>query len=172
MSREGLLRKAGAGWAAYSPSFHEYLRSLDDARKSDDWKLWERTETGVRAALSAALQSAYGDDWVMRLEESHKRIVSACKRRRKHPESHASASDNLLNYSLSDDLPKIMSVYWEQVEPFFSHGKDDWLERLVFVGEVRVKLAHHRHADLSAQDLERFRFTCREILKWLADRPA
>ena len=71
-----------------------------------------------------------------------------------------------------DDLPKIMSVYWEQVEPFFSHGKDDWLERLAFVGEVRVNLAHHRHADLSAQDLGRLRFTCREILKWLADRQA
>lgn len=171
MSREGLLRKAGAGWAAYSPSFHEYLRALDNAHKSDDWKLWERTETGVRVALSGALRSAYGDEWVTRLEESHQRIVVACRRRRKHPESRASASDNILDYSLSDDLPKIMSVYWDQVEPFFGHGKDDWLERLAFVGEVRVKLAHHRHADLSGQDLERFRFTCREILKWLADRP-
>jgi hypothetical protein len=172
MAREGIVRKTASGWSAYSKSFHDYLHALERSRDSNDWQLWERTETALRSALRSALKSAYGKEWVIRLEESQKRIIDECRRRRRHRGMESALGDDLLDYTQPDELLKIMLMHWEQVASTLGHEKDDWRIRLELASKVRVSLAHHRRAELSGQDIQEFRLTCQEILQWLATATA
>lgn len=173
LAQEGIIKKTGDGWAAYSESFQAYLSRLEDTLTSDNHMLWPKTEVGLRAALTTALECAYGDSWQLTLAESQPRIVRNCvNRRARVPGLLRDAGDgDLLDYSNPADLRDIMMVHWHQIAPRFGHSKEEWLTRLDFVTMMRTPLAHSRRAEMSPQNLERFRITCREILKWLAEQP-
>ena len=127
--------------------------------------LWPKTEVGLRAALTAGLLYSYGDRWQSALADSHPRLVRECERRRSHvPETD---DEDLLDYTYPDDLLTILKTYWHQVEPFFGHSRQEWETRLEFLKRMRTPLSHSRRSKMSPQDLEKFRVTCLEILKWL-----
>lgn len=168
LAQEGIIKETAEGWMAYSESFHQYLSRQEEALTSDSHMLWPKTEVGLRSALAAALESAYGPSWQSTLEESQSRIVRNCERRRAHdPGARTGDGGNLLDYTVPAELLQIMMVHWGQVEPVFGHDKGEWRTRLEFVAKARTPLAHSRRGSMPPQDLERFRSTCQEILRWL-----
>lgn len=84
--------------------------------------------------------------------------------------------DNLLEYAYPKDLLAIMMRHWEQVEPVFRHGEEEWRQRIELIAKVRNPMAHNRRAGTSPALMEQFRAACREILDWLpahaASQPA
>jgi hypothetical protein len=170
MAQEGIIKKTDDGWTAYSESFQQYLGRLEDTLTSESHMLWPKTEVGLRAALTTALEAAYGDGWQARLRESQPRLVRECEGRRAHVPDISGG--NLLDYTQPGELLSIMMMHWAQIEPFFGHGREEWRARLEFVKKMRVPLAHSRRAEMSPQNLEEFRVTCQEMLRWLAAAPA
>lgn len=169
MAQEGIIKNTDSGWAAYSESFQQYLSRLEDTLTSESHMLWPKTEVALRAALTEALESAYGGGWPAELAESQPRLVAECERRRSHlPDT---SDGNLLDYTQPGELLSIIMMHWDQVEPFFGHDKEEWRTHLEFAKKMRVPLAHSRRAEMSAQNLERFRVTCQEILRWLEKAP-
>ncbi|MGO9782196.1 MAG: AAA family ATPase [Streptosporangiaceae bacterium] len=173
LSREGIIKPTKDGWVAYSESFRQYLGQLEDTLVSEDHVLWRRTEIRLRTVLAAALESAYPDGWENRLRESQPRIVRNCEsRRRAHvPQTSGVPDDNLLDYTQPAELLDILMEHWDQAEPLFGHRKEEWRTRLEFAARMRVPLMHSRRTGMTTQDLEHFRGTCQEILKWLAPSP-
>jgi hypothetical protein len=170
MAREGILKKADDGWAAFSESFHQYLSLLEGTRTSDNWRLWQRTETGLRTALATALESAYGDLWQIKLKDSQPRLIQKCEDRREHARRafpDLAPDDNLLEYTYPQDLLDIMMMHWDQVAPAFGHSKEDWRQRVELVAKMRTPVAHNRRTGTSPLSTEQFRSACREILEWL-----
>ena len=107
MAREGIIKETDDGWAAYFEGFHQYLGLLEGTRTSDNWRLWQRTETGLRATLAIALKTAYGDLWQVELAESQARLAAECEDRREHGRSvygEPAPDDNLLEYAYPADL--------------------------------------------------------------------
>lgn len=165
LAQEGIIKESGDGWTAYSESFQQYLSRLEDSLATESHILWPMTEVGLRGALTAGLRHSYGDRWQSALADSHPRLVRECERRRSHvPGTH---DEDLLDYTYPDDLLTILKTYWHQVEPFFGHSRQEWEARLEFVKHMRTPLSHSRRSKMSPQDLEKFRVTCLEILKWL-----
>jgi hypothetical protein len=169
MSREGIIKSSDDGWAAFSESFGQYLLLLEDTRTSDDWRLWHRTETGLRAALTSALKSAYGDSWLVTLADSQPRLIGECQKRQDRDRAFGEMTedDSLLDYTYPGDLLKVMMLHWQQVEPFFKRDKQYWHERIELMAKVRNPMAHNRNAGTSPVLMEQFRAACREILEWL-----
>lgn len=170
MASEGIIKETDDGWAAFSKSFHQYLSLLENARTSDNWKLWERTETALRAALTAALDGAYGDLWPVKLKESQAGLVNNCESRREHAARafpDLAWDENLLDYTYPKDLLDIMMMHWDQVAPVFGQDKGDWRSRIELVSKMRTPMAHNRRAGTSPLRMEQFRSACQEILDWL-----
>ncbi|UWZ36188.1 AAA family ATPase [Dactylosporangium roseum] len=169
MAREGIIKPTNDGWAAFSESFGQYLLLLEDTRTSDDWQLWHRTETGLRAALTSALESAYGESWRVTLADSQSRLVRECQKRQERDRAFGEVTDedSLLDYTHPRELLQVMMLHWQQVEPFFGHDKQDWHQRLELIAKVRNPMAHNRNAGTSPALMEHFRAACRDILDWL-----
>lgn len=169
MAREGIIKPTDEGWAAFSESFGQYLLLLEDTRTSDNWRLWHRTETGLRATLTSALDRAYGESWRATLEDSQSRLVRECQKRQERDRAFGEVTDDdsLLDYTHPRELLQIMMLHWEQVKPFFGHSKQDWRQRIELIAKVRNPMAHNRRAGTSPALMEQFRAACREILDWL-----
>lgn len=168
LRREGIIRETDYGWAAFSENFQQYLALLE--RKVDDWPLWQKTETGLRDALAAALQAAYGDDWPIAVAQTHKRIVEDCDLRRTRTPSgfgELVPGDNFLEYAYPQELLSIMMMYWDRLAAIFGRDRDEWRLRIELVASVRTPMAHNRRSVITPQEMENFRKTCREILEWL-----
>jgi hypothetical protein len=178
MVGEGIIKQTDDGWAAFSESFSQYLLLLEGTRTSDNWQLWHRTETGLRAALTSALEQAYGETWRTRLAQSQKKLVLDCQTRQARDRAFGDVTtdDDLLEYALPKDLLAIMMMHWDHIEPVFGHGKEEWRQRVELIAKVRNPMAHNRRAAASPALMEQFRAVCREILDWLAataaDQPA
>lgn len=176
MANEGIIKTTDAGWSAFSENFGQYLLSLEDTRKSDDWRLWHQTETRLRATLTLALEQAYGEKWQAVLAESQRKIIRDCKTRQLRDGALSGETDDddslLLDYSTPGELLEIMKRHWEQVEPVFGQGKDDWEQRIKLILKVRNPMAHNRRAGTTPTLMEKFRDACGDILKWLPEDPA
>ena len=158
---------------AFSESFSQYLLLLEDTRTSDDWRLWHRTETGLRAALSSALEHAYGGTWPITLAESQKKLVVDCQTRQDRDRAFGdTVSDDglLLEYAYPKDSLAIMMRHWAQVEPVFGDCKEEWRQKIELIAKVRTPMAHNRRAGTSPALMKQFRETCREILGLAARR--
>ena len=168
---EGIIRSTEAGWEGFSENFHEYLGLLE--RTSDDWPLWQQTETRLRTALSTALEAAYGEVWQIKLEESQKRIVTECAGRRDRARrgfGELAPDDDLLEYAYPQELLEIIMMHWDQLAPFLGRSKDDWKERLQLIARVRTPMAHNRRSGTSPLLMEQFREYCQEVLAWLPEQ--
>ena len=174
MADARIIKQTDRGWAAFSESFSQYLLLLEDTRTSDNWLLWHRTETGLRAALTVALERAYGETWPTRLAESQKKLVDACRTRQQRDRSFGDAvtDDSLLDYAYPKDLLAIMKMHWAQVKPVFGHSKDAWEHHVELIAKVRTPMAHNRQAGTTPALMEKFRTVCQEILDWLPDTAA
>ncbi|KHD75597.1 hypothetical protein MB27_21445 [Actinoplanes utahensis] len=170
MSREGIIKPTDDGWTAFSESFGQYLLSLEDTRASDDWRLWRRTEIGLRAALSSALENAYGDAWPVTLADSQSRLVGEWRKRQERDRAFGEATDagSLLDYTHPRELLQVMVLHWQQVEPYFGRAEAEWRQRIELIAKVRNPMAHNRNAGTSPTLMEHFRIACRDILHWLA----
>lgn len=169
MAREGIIKQADDGWAAFSENFSQYLLLLDVTRTSDNWRLWHQTETGLRATLTSALEQAYGTTWRTTLADSQSRLIWECQKRQERDRAFGEVTDDdsLLDYTHPRELLKIMMLHWEQVKAVFGHDKQDWRQRIELIAKVRNPMAHNRQAGTSPALMEQFRTACREILDWL-----
>lgn len=174
MVREGIIRRTDKGWEAFSENFGQYLLSLESTRTSDDWHLWHTTETGLRTALTVALEQGYGEAWQSVIADSQPRIVRDCENRQDRDQALeiAEKSNSLLDYTTPWELLQIIIMHWEQIKPVFGHDKDEWRERLELLVKIRNPMAHNRHTSTSPALLEQFRITCQEIVSWLPSVPA
>ncbi|MER7488366.1 ATP-binding protein [Streptomyces sp. NPDC126497] len=172
LAREGIIRPSADGWAGFSESFQEYLGLLE--RRSDDWSLWQLTETRLRAGLTTALRAAYGDLWLVKLKECQKRLIEECENRQERVRrgfGELAADESPLDYAYPHDLLAIIMMHWEQLRPTLGHSKDGWQERLQLIARVRTPMAHNRRSGTSPLLMEQFRQYCRDVLRWLP-RPA
>ncbi|MBE1536714.1 Cdc6/Cdc18 family protein [Actinomadura algeriensis] len=172
LRNEGVIRATDDGWAAFSVNFQQYLGLLE--RTMDDWGLWQVTETRLRAALAAALETVYGDIWEIRLAESQGRLVKDCESRRRRARrgfTELAPDDNLLEYTYPAELKQIIMLHWAQLAPILGQSREAWGERLDLLAQVRTPMAHNRRSGPPAPLMERFRSSCQEILKWLPEPP-
>ncbi|MFJ6726316.1 AAA family ATPase [Streptomyces sp. NPDC091281] len=168
LAEEGIIRAADDGWVGFSENFQEYLGLLEGS--SDDWSLWHRTETGLRAGLITALHGAYGDLWPLRLRESQKRLMDRCEDRRQRMRQgfkELAPDESPLDYAYPQDLLAIIMLHWEQVRPVLGRSRDEWRERLELMARVRTPMAHNRSSGTSPLLMEQFRKYCEDVLRWL-----
>ncbi|MDX3799195.1 hypothetical protein [Streptomyces sp. AK04-3B] len=169
LAREGVIRPTADGWEGFSESFQEYLGLLE--RKSDDWPLWQATETGLRAGLTAALQAAYGDLWLVKLRECQKRLIESCENRQERVRrgfGELAPDESPLDYAYPQDLLAVIMMHWEQLRPVLGHSKNEWQERLELIARVRTPMAHNRRSGTSPLLMTQFREYCGDVLRWLA----
>ncbi|MCX5267540.1 hypothetical protein [Streptomyces sp. NBC_00199] len=169
LAREGIIRPTADGWEGFSESFQEYLGLLE--RKSDDWSLWQATETGLRAGLTTALQAAYGDLWLVKLRECQKRLIESCENRQERVRrgfGELAPDESPLDYAYPQDLLAVIMMHWEQLRPVLGHSKNDWQERLELIARVRTPMAHNRRSGTSPLLMTQFREYCGDVLRWLA----
>lgn len=176
LEREGVIRSTDTGWEGFSESFHQYLGLLE--RTFDDWPLWQQTETRLRSALTDALETAYGDLWPVKLDESQKRLVAQLSDRQDRARrgfGELAPDDNLLEYGYPHELLAIIMIHWDRLGTSLGRTKEEWRQRLELISQVRTPMAHNRRAGTSPLLMERFRECCQEVLEWLpaaAPRPA
>ncbi|TLQ42506.1 AAA family ATPase [Streptomyces marianii] len=168
LAREGIIRPTADGWEGFSENFQEYLGLLE--RRSDDWSLWQLTETRLRAGLTTALRAAYGDLWLVKLRECQKRLIEKCESRQERVQRgfrELAPDESPLDYAYPQDLLAIIMMHWEQLRPALGHSKDGWQERLELIARVRTPMAHNRRSGTSPLLMERFREYCQDVLRWL-----
>lgn len=172
LAKEGIVRPTADGWAGFSESFQEYLGLLE--RRSDDWSLWQRTETRLRAALTVALRAVYGEVWLDRLRECQKRLIDKCEERQERVRrsfGRLAPDENPLDYAYPQDLLAVIMMHWEQLRPALGHSKDGWQERLELIARMRTPMAHNRRSGTSPLLMEQFREYCNDVLRWLPESP-
>lgn len=168
--REGIIRTSDSGWVAFSQNFQEYLSLLD--RTSDDWPLWQKTETSLRLGVTAALEIAYGDKWLTRLTEAPRRLVKDCETRRRRVQvgfGEMAPDESLLEYAYPHELLSIITVHWEHLGPVLGRSREEWHTRLELIARMRTPMAHNRRGGSSPSLMELFREYCQEVLAWLAE---
>lgn len=170
--QQGLIRKSGPGYTAFSDHFMRFLTLL--SRELSPWETWNAVENGVRGLVERTFQAKYGEDWPSACRRSHPEIgdiIDRCTEMREYEQRNFGrrASTRLIDFTYPGDLFDLMSSHWGLFAPIMKKNKQYWRERFVLLKKVRNPMAHSRAHSVGAADLKLFDVYCTELLELIKD---
>ena len=160
--------------------FSKYLTIYFEKKYITDvpyWPLWGEVETLLRNLIKKFLSENYTVDWEeqFRKDLSNRARISKpidrfnqlidMRSKAKEKDFYSNASDHLVDYMLTRDVYEIfMFNFWDKCfNPVFGTNKQQWIENLKFLSDIRNPVAHINQTFLSEAQINKAKDICIEI---------
>lgn len=168
--------------------FSDYFTSIFEQQYIQDidyWPLWSETEKMIRNLIKVYVEEKFGPNWEVDIEAKFGSSQNWSvpynelkETRRRTLNLFPSASDNLIDYTLTKDMYNLfISPAWKDwFSQVFGEDKKPWSSRFVFLAQVRNPVAHNNKEFISDEQISQASEFCklikRTIKEWGATREA
>lgn len=180
--RYGLVRLENGQYICASRRFYQYLRTILPVIHLRD-RLGQ-AERLLRNVVTEHLRTKFGEDWVNGLEEESpigREIMDQCRRYRYTAEQkHQNLSPNLIDYSSTTNLFKLVQLYWDTIAPKFyfdtsgSASADILVVWKTVADDVIAARGIHAHNNehlLTDEQTQQYANSCEHLIRWIAGDP-
>ena len=143
-----------------------------------------QAERLLRNVVTEHLRTKFGEDWVNGLEEESpigREIMDQCRRYRYTAEQkHQNLSPNLIDYSSTTNLFKLVQLYWDTIAPKFyfdtsgSASADILVVWKTVADDVIAARGIHAHNNehlLTDEQTQQYANSCEHLIRWIAGDP-
>lgn len=161
--------------------FSDYFTNIFEQQYIQDidyWPIWSDTEKIIRSLIKVYVEEYFGPNWEVDIEAKFGASqnwsvpyneLKATRRRTLN--LFPSASENLIDYTLSKDMYTLfISPAWKDwFNQVFGEDKKPWATRFLFLAQVRNPIAHNNREFISDEQITTASEYCRLIKSAIKD---